>query len=49
MKLFKENYIKFKKTSDEGEYLFSKEDMQRVENYANLIEKKLSRANKTFH
>ncbi len=35
MKLFREHYSKFRKINEEGEYLFSKEDMQRVENYAN--------------
>jgi Ca2+-binding EF-hand superfamily protein len=43
VKLFKDYYNKSKKNNDDGEFVFSTEDMRRVENFSNLIERKLTR------
>lgn len=41
MKLLREQFHRFKKISDNGEFMLGEDDVKRVENFANLIERKL--------
>ena len=46
--MFKEFYSRYRRSGNSDEMNFSKEDVKRVETFANQLEKKLSRINKTF-
>jgi hypothetical protein len=46
--MFRENYHRYRKSGQSEDISFSKEDIRRVETFANQIEKKLVKAKKTF-
>lgn len=48
MPQFRENYMRYKHADDSQDITFSKEDLRRVEAFANQIEKKLIKAKKSF-
>ena len=48
MPMFREYYLRYKRGGENEDITFSKDDMRRVETFANSIEKKLMRARKTF-
>ena len=48
MPMFREYYLRYKRDRGDEDITFSKEDMRRVETFANQIEKKLMRARKSF-